>query len=80
MAAMIAARMVARLAGPLPVRLVEVSSLNVVSLMFSRGDARPAELDLRVSAGQRLVLMKLPDVAGVVQLLCGVLCQRVATA
>jgi hypothetical protein len=37
MAAMIAARMVARLAGPLPVRLVEVSSLNVVSLMFSRG-------------------------------------------
>jgi hypothetical protein len=31
MAAMTAARMVARLAGPLPVRLVEVSSLNVVS-------------------------------------------------
>src|ERR1035441_9099090 len=34
MAAMMAARMVARLAGPLPVRLVEVSSLNVVSLMW----------------------------------------------
>jgi hypothetical protein len=34
MAAMMAARMVARLAGPLPVRLVAVSSLNVVSLMW----------------------------------------------
>jgi hypothetical protein len=31
MAVMTAARMVARLAGPLPVRLVAVSSLNVVS-------------------------------------------------
>ena len=31
MAAMMAARMVARLAGPLPVRLVAVSSLNVTS-------------------------------------------------
>jgi hypothetical protein len=31
MAAMIAARMVARLAGPLPVRLVAVSSLKVTS-------------------------------------------------
>jgi hypothetical protein len=31
MAAMTAARMVARLAGPLPVRLAAVSSLNVVS-------------------------------------------------
>ena len=31
MAAMMAARMVARLAGPLPVRLVEVSSLKVTS-------------------------------------------------
>jgi hypothetical protein len=34
MAAMMAARMVARLAGPLPVRLVAASSLNVVSLMW----------------------------------------------
>jgi hypothetical protein len=34
MAAMMAARMVARLAGPLPVRLVEVSSLNVVSRTY----------------------------------------------
>jgi hypothetical protein len=31
MVAMMAARMVARLAGPLPVRLVAVSSLNVTS-------------------------------------------------
>jgi hypothetical protein len=31
---------VARLAGPLPVRLVEASSLNVVSRMFSRGQNR----------------------------------------
>jgi hypothetical protein len=49
--------------GPLPVRLVAVSSLNVVSRSFSRGGARPAELDLRVSAGQRLV-MKLPEATG----------------
>jgi hypothetical protein len=49
---MMAARMVARLAGPLPVRLVAVSSLKVTSRTFSRGGARPAELDLRVSAGQ----------------------------
>jgi hypothetical protein len=34
MAAMMAARMVARLTGPRPVRLAEVSSLNVVSLMW----------------------------------------------
>jgi hypothetical protein len=34
MAAMMAARMVARFAGPLPVRLVAVSSLNVASLMW----------------------------------------------
>jgi hypothetical protein len=34
MAAVTAARMVARLAGPLPVRLAEVSSLNVVSLIW----------------------------------------------
>jgi hypothetical protein len=44
MAAMIAARMVARLAGPLPVRLAEVSSLNVVSRIFSRGGARQLSL------------------------------------
>jgi hypothetical protein len=34
MAAMTAARMVARLTGPLPARLVAVSSLNVVSLIW----------------------------------------------
>src|SRR6266567_7802053 len=34
MAAVMAARMVARLAGPLPVRLVPVSSPNVTSLMW----------------------------------------------
>src|SRR5579863_8440034 len=78
MAAMMAARMVARLAGPLPVRLVEVSSLNVVSRTFSRGGVRLAELDLRVFAGQQLVVMKLPDATGVVQRPCGVSCQRVA--
>jgi hypothetical protein len=34
MAAMMAARMVARLTGPLPARLVEVFSLNAVSFMW----------------------------------------------
>ena len=36
---MTAARMVARLAGPLPVRLVAVSSWNVTSRSFSVGQA-----------------------------------------
>ncbi len=75
---MTAARMVARLAGPLPVRLAAASSLKVRSQTFSRGAARLAELDLRVSAGQQLIVMKLPDATGVVQRPCGVLCQRVA--
>jgi hypothetical protein len=72
MAAMTAARMVASPTGPLPVRLAAVSSPKVTSQAFSRGGAWPAELDLRVSAGQRLMVMKLPDATGVVQLPRGV--------
>src|SRR5438034_11334037 len=41
-----------------PVGAVEASSPKVTSRMFSRGGARLAELDLRVSAGQQLVVMK----------------------
>ena len=61
-----------------PARSRWASSSMVVSRSFSRGGARPAELDLRVSAGQRLVVMKVPDATGVVQVPRGVLCQRVA--
>src|ERR1039457_995360 len=47
--------MVARLAGPLRVRLVAVSSLNVTSRMFSGGPDR-GELGVSsVLAGQRLI-------------------------
>jgi hypothetical protein len=63
--------------GGLAVRTWERSSSKSMSRMFSRGGARLAELDLRVFAGQQLVVMKLPDATGVVQRPCGVLCQRV---
>jgi hypothetical protein len=61
-----------------PVRTRDASSRKVTSRTFSRGGARLAELDLRVSAGHQLVLMKLPDATGVVQLPCGVSRQCVA--
>jgi hypothetical protein len=48
---MTAARMVARLAGPLPVRLAEVSSLNVVSLMVLADQAGQVRC-VGVRAGQ----------------------------
>ena len=64
--------------GPFRVLTLDLSSWYRVSRTFSRGGARLAELDLRVSAGQQLVVMKLPDAAGVVQLPCGVSRQRVA--
>jgi hypothetical protein len=64
---MMVARMVARLTGPLPVRLAEASSPKVTSRMFSGGRAWSAEVDLRVVAGQQLVVMKLPGATGVVQ-------------
>src|SRR6266568_2407897 len=73
-------RSVANTAGPLPVRAWWASSRRVTSRTFSRGGARSAELDLRVSAGQRLVVMKLPDATGVVQRPCGVSRHRVAAA
>jgi hypothetical protein len=38
-----------------------------VSRTFSRGGAWSAEVDLRVFAGQQLVVMKLSDATGVVQ-------------
>ena len=41
MATMMAARLVARLAGPLPVRLVAVSSWNVTSRVFPGGSCGP---------------------------------------
>ena len=50
MAAVMAARMVARLAGPLPVRLVAVSSWNVTSRMWWCADGPGS----RMSRGQVL--------------------------
>jgi hypothetical protein len=73
-------RKVTMMRGRDAVRTRDASSRNVTSRIFSRGGARLAELDLRVSAGQQLVVMKLPDATGVVQRSCGVLCQRVAAA
>ena len=69
-------RRAAMILGPFRVLTWDLSSCHRVSRIFSRGGARPAELDLRVSAGQRLVVMKLPDETGVVQLPRGVSCQR----
>jgi hypothetical protein len=60
-------RAVARNYGEALVRTWKRSSSNVRSRMFSRGGGWSAEVDLRVFAGQQLVVMKLPDATGVVQ-------------
>src|ERR1019366_7990688 len=52
------------------------SSPKTTSRIFSRGEALPGELDLRVSAGQWLVSVSISDATGVVYLLrCFVLAE-----
>jgi len=53
---MTAARMVARLAGPLPVRLVAASSPKVTSRTFSRGEDRCKAGVLADHAGSGVVI------------------------
>src|ERR1035441_5173389 len=57
-------------------RALEESSFRSTSRTFSRGEALPGELDLRVSAGQWLVSVSISDATGVVYLLrCFVLAE-----